>query len=199
MAIKKEYIKKNIEELIPYEFNNKKHSKEQVDKIINSIKENEYINPIIIDENWIILSWHWRLEALRKLNYKEVEVIRINWLTESQKKKYRILDNRLADLAEYDLENLKVDLGELEDESLNKLFEEFSLNIEELDDDFNLPSWDKWELETITFTLHREQNIRLKEALEISKSMWDFWETWNDNSNWNALARIVDIFLLQNN
>ena len=123
--MEKLYIKEKLENLVPYEFNNKKHSKKQIDLIINSIKENEYINPIIIDENNIILSWHWRLEALKQLWYKETEVIKVEWLTENQKKKYRILDNRLADLAEYDLENLKIDLEELEDNSLNELFKEY--------------------------------------------------------------------------
>ena len=52
-------------------------------------------------------------------------------LTEEQKKKYRLLDNRLSDLSEYDLENLKLELQELNDERLNGLFEEFDLKLEE--------------------------------------------------------------------
>lgn len=62
---------------------------------------------------------------------KEVPVIQYTDLTEEQKKKYRLLDNRLSDLSEYDLENLKLELQELNDERLNGLFEEFDLNLDE--------------------------------------------------------------------
>ena len=62
---------------------------------------------------------------------KEVPVIQYTDLTEEQKKKYRLLDNRLADLSEYDLENLKLELQELNDEWMNDLFSEFDLKLEE--------------------------------------------------------------------
>ena len=52
-------------------------------------------------------------------------------LTEEQKKKYRLLDNRLSDLSEYDLDNLKLELQELNDGWMNGLFEEFDLKLEE--------------------------------------------------------------------
>ena len=120
-----------LDQLIPYERNNKIHNAEQVKKIAKSIKELWFRAPILIDENFIILAWHWRLAAAKKLKLKEVPVIQYTDLTEDQKKKYRLLDNRLADLSEYDLENLKLDLQELNDDRLNGLFEEFDLKLEE--------------------------------------------------------------------
>ena len=120
-----------IDTLIPYERNNKIHDAEQIKKIAKSIKELWFRAPILIDENNVILAGHWRLAAAKKLKLKEVPVIQYTDLTEEQKKKYRLLDNRLADLSEYDLENLKLELQELNDERLNGLFEEFDLKIEE--------------------------------------------------------------------
>ena len=150
----------SIDTLIPYERNNKIHDAEQIKKIAKSIKELWFRAPILIDENNIILAWHWRLAAAKKLKLKEVPVIQYTDLTEEQKKKYRLLDNRLADLSEYDLENLKLELQELNDERLNGLFEEFDLNLEEeerneeIEDEAPLPptdpivqEWDIFELD----------------------------------------------------
>ena len=120
-----------VDQLIPYERNNKIHTEEQVKKIAKSIKELWFRSPIIVDENRVILAGHWRLAAAQKLKMKEVPVIQYTDLTEEQKKKYRLLDNRLSDLSEYDLENLKLELQELNDERLNGLFEEFDLNLDE--------------------------------------------------------------------
>ena len=148
-----------IDQLIPYERNNKIHDAEQIKKIAKSIKELWFRAPILIDENNVILAGHWRLAAAKKLKLKEVPVIQYTDLTEDQKKKYRLLDNRLADLSEYDLENLKLELQELNDERLNGLFEEFDLKIEEewneeIEDEAPLPptdpiiqEWDIFELE----------------------------------------------------
>lgn len=121
----------SIDTLIPYERNNKIHDAEQIKKIAKSIKELWFRAPILIDENNIILAGHWRLAAAKKLKLKEVPVIQYTDLTEDQKKKYRLLDNRLSDLSEYDLENLKIELQELNDERMNDLFSEFDLQLEE--------------------------------------------------------------------
>lgn len=150
----------SIDQLIPYERNNKIHDAEQIKKIAKSIKELWFRAPILIDEKNIILAWHWRLAAAKKLKLKEVPVIQYTDLTEDQKKKYRLLDNRLADLSEYDLENLKLELQELNDERLNGLFEEFDLKLEEeewnedIEDEAPLPpadpivqEWDIFELD----------------------------------------------------
>ena len=121
----------SIDTLIPYERNNKIHDEQQTKKIAKSIKELWFRAPILIDENFVILAGHWRLAAAKKLKLKEVPVIQYTDLTEEQKKKYRLLDNRLADLSEYDLENLRLELQELNDEWMNDLFSEFDLKLEE--------------------------------------------------------------------
>lgn len=121
----------SIDTLIPYDRNNKIHDEAQIKKIAKSIKELWFRAPILVDENFVILAGHWRLAAAKKLKLKEVPVIQYTDLTEDQKKKYRLLDNRLADLSEYDLENLKIELQELNDERMNDLFSEFDLQLEE--------------------------------------------------------------------
>ncbi len=120
-------VYKKLEELIPYEFNNKIHWEEQINRIANSIKEFWFLNPILIDDNNIIVAGHGRYEASKKLKLKKVPTITTENLTQEQIKKYRILDNRLADLSEYNLENLKLELEELGDQDLIDLFDEFKL------------------------------------------------------------------------
>lgn len=120
-----------LDQLIPYERNNKIHNAEQVKQIAKSIKELWFRAPIIVDENFVILAGHWRLAAAQKLKLKEAPVIQYTDLTEEQKKKYRLLDNRLSDLSDYDLENLRLELQELNDEWMNDLFSEFDLKLEE--------------------------------------------------------------------
>jgi len=58
-------------------------------------------------------------------------VIQYTDLTEDQKKKYRLLDNRLGDIAEYDRDNLREELKEIDDKWLTDMFKELDLGLEE--------------------------------------------------------------------
>jgi site-specific DNA-methyltransferase (adenine-specific) len=107
-------IEKEVNSLIPYEFNNKIHDEIQINKIANSIKEFWFLQPIVIDKNNIVVVWHWRLEWAKKLWLEKIPCILAEELNEEQIKKYRILDNRLNE-SDYDLWNLKLELDWLED------------------------------------------------------------------------------------
>ena len=120
-----------VEKLIPYKNNNKIHDENQIKKIAKSIKECGFRAPILVDENRVILAGHGRLEGAKKLKMKTVPVIQYTDLTEEQKKKYRILDNRLGDLAEYDLDALKEELAEINDGWMTELFDEYELGMDE--------------------------------------------------------------------
>ena len=101
-----------IAEIKPYERNPRKNDK-AVDGVISSIKECGYISPIIVDENNIVLSGHTRLKAIQRLKWEEVEVVQITGLTEEQKKKFRLLDNKTNELAEWDFDMLEQELNGL--------------------------------------------------------------------------------------
>ena len=119
------------ETLVPYEKNNKFHSEDQVKKIARSIREIGFRSPILVDENRVILAGHGRVAGAIKAKLKEVPVVQYTDLTEEQKKKFRILDNRLGDLAEYDLENLKEELREIDDKWLTDMFKDMELGLDE--------------------------------------------------------------------
>ena len=63
----------NINDLVPYQNNAKKHPQKQIDKIKKSIEEFGFNDPIAIDENNMIIEGHGRYEALRQLEYENVE------------------------------------------------------------------------------------------------------------------------------
>lgn len=118
-----------ISDLLPYAFNNKKHSANQISSIVSSIKEFGFVQPIVVEKDYQIIIGHARWEAAKKLKLLEVPVLIMDELTENQAKRLRLLDNRLSDLGEYDLDNIKIELEALGDEDLWDLFKD--LNIEE--------------------------------------------------------------------
>ena len=89
----------SIERLQPYEKNARVHSKEQVGQIAASIVEFGFLNPILVDSNDGIVAGHGRLSAAKELALDEVPVVVLDHLTESQKKAYILVDNKLAENA----------------------------------------------------------------------------------------------------
>lgn len=103
----------------PYDKNNRKHNETQVERIAKSIKEFGFNQPIVVDEDNTILVGHGRLEASIKLRLKEVPVLKLKGLKESQKKAYRILDNKLQNDSEWDFDNVNLELDFLEDDGFD--------------------------------------------------------------------------------
>lgn len=114
----------NIADLIPYE-NNPRINDHVVNYLVNSIREFGFRNPIIIDKNNVIVCGHTRLKACEKIGYTTVPCIRADDLTEDQVKAFRIADNKIAELAEWDLDKLSIELDEI-----NLDMEAFGVEIE---------------------------------------------------------------------
>ena len=112
---------REINTLIPYINNSRKHSDEQVAQIAASIKEFGWTNPILVDGNNGLIAGHGRLLAARKLNMDKIPVIELAHLSEIQKKALIIADNKLALNADWDNEILKLEIGSLEDFNLSIL------------------------------------------------------------------------------
>lgn len=108
--------RRSIDSLIPYAKNSRTHSDEQVAQIAASMKEWGWTNPILIDETGSIIAGHGRVLAARKLGYTEAPVMLAEGWTKAQKAAYIIADNKLALNAGWDVDMLKLELGELESE-----------------------------------------------------------------------------------
>lgn len=102
--------------LIPYARNSKKHADWQIDKIAASMKEFGWTQPILIDRDGVIIAGHGRLMAAQKLGLDKVPTIRLEHLTDAQRKALVIWDNRSAEIGtEWDVEFLRVELEDLKD------------------------------------------------------------------------------------
>jgi len=105
----------SVDTLIPYAKNARTHSDEQVAQIAGSIKEFGFNNPVLVDKDNSVIAGHGRLMAARKLGYKEVPVVKLEHLTESQRKAYILADNRIALNSGWDTSMLSLELQDLED------------------------------------------------------------------------------------
>jgi ParB family transcriptional regulator, chromosome partitioning protein len=103
----------SIDKLIPYARNPRKNDA-AVDSVAASIKEFGFKQPIVIDAENVVVAGHTRLKAAKKLGIKEVPCLRADDLTPDQIKAYRILDNKVAEKSEWDLELLPLELSEIE-------------------------------------------------------------------------------------
>lgn len=103
-----------IDRLIPYANNARTHSSEQIKLIQSSLREFGFINPVIIDKNFGIIAGHGRVIAAQKEGITKIPCVKVEYLTEAQKKAYILADNRLAELSEWDEELLKIEIEELE-------------------------------------------------------------------------------------
>lgn len=106
-------VYKQIKELKPYKKNAKKHNKEQVEQIANSIKEFGFTQPVIIDKNNEVVAGHGRILGAKKAGLKQVPTVCLEDLTEEQIKAYRLVDNKLNE-SEWDYIMLDKELNVLE-------------------------------------------------------------------------------------
>ena len=104
-----------LEALIPYARNSRTHSEAQVAQIAGSIREFGFTNPVLIDGAGGIIAGHGRVMAARKIGLEQVPCIRLDYLTEAQRRAYVIADNKLAMNAGWDDEMLRLELLDLQD------------------------------------------------------------------------------------
>lgn len=103
-----------VGELIPYANNARTHSDGQIAKLQASIREFGFVNPVLIDGSKNIIAGHGRVEAAKREGIDEVPCVFVEHLTDTQRKAYILADNRLAELAGWNIELLQMELLDLE-------------------------------------------------------------------------------------
>lgn len=123
-------VYKKVEDLKPY-VNNPRFNDEAVEQVANSIKEFGFKVPMVIDKNNVIVAGHTRYKASLELGLKEVPCIVADDLTEEQVKAFRLADNKVSELAQWNYELLDEELQELLDFNMEDFG--FSIQIEDID------------------------------------------------------------------
>ena len=155
-----------ISEIKPYRNNAKIHTTEQIEQIAKSIREFGFNDPIAIS-NGVIVEGHGRLLAAQKLGIEELPVIRLDGLTEAQRRAYTLIHNQLTLNSDFDLDTLN---GELEDlQSLDDFdldFADFGFDdLFSIDEIEEVAGYDKnnddrqYFEKTFTFPIEKKQQI----------------------------------------
>ena len=178
--LKIEYLE--IGQLQPYERNAKKHDVDDVQAICRSIEQFGFSDPIGIwgKENTIV-EGHGRLEAAKRLGLEKVPVIRLDHMTDEQRRAYALAHNKTAELSGWLDEVLKEEIESLQD-----------FNMEDFGFDFGEVVLDKAEIE--------EDDFEIEEALpeEPKAKLGDIYQLGNhrlicgDSTSSETIALLMD-------
>lgn len=108
-----------IEALLPYARNPRLHSEAQIAQIAASMVEFGWTNPVLVDGKNGVIAGHGRLVAARKLGLKQVPVVELAHLSETQKRAYVIADNQLTLASAWDEAMLRVELEAIRDDDFD--------------------------------------------------------------------------------
>ena len=115
-------VEREVDKLIPYSKNAKKHDETQISNVAESIKQFGFVQPVVVDKNGVIVIGHCRTLAAKKLGMKTVPCVMVDELTDEQVRALRIIDNKTNespwdydllgdDLADIDLSGYDFDFG----------------------------------------------------------------------------------------
>lgn len=156
-----------VADLRPHERNPRTHSKKQVEQIAESIKRFGFTNPVLVDRDGQVIAGHGRIEAAKLLGMATVPVLRLEHMTEAEKRAYVIADNRLAELAGWDNDLLALEL----------------VAVAELDSEFDLAltGFDVAEIEALLNGLEsgeqqEEEPVQIDEQAPVVSRVGDMWQ-----------------------
>lgn len=176
-----EYV--NIDELRPYENNAKIHTKVQIEQIKSSIKQFGMNDPIAIwGEDNIIIEGHGRLIACRELGINKVPVIRLDNLTEEQRKAYTLIHNQTTMNTGFDIDILNEELNNIINIDMSEFDFNFDFNLDEfeIEDTKEDITENKIEDESVIYEIvfnNKEERKKWYDFLEKIKNKYSNLET----------------------
>jgi DNA modification methylase len=102
-----------IERLIPYADNARLHSEADIDKLADSLRRFGWTNPVLVDENGVLICGHGRVRAAAKLGLTSIPVMVARGWSDEEKRAYRLADNQLTLRGSWDLQLLGKELREI--------------------------------------------------------------------------------------
>lgn len=164
--LKIEYIP--IGELKPYEKNAKIHTQEQIEQIKNSINQFGMNDPIAIWKNNTIIEGHGRYIACQELGFKKVPIIRLDKLSNQQRKAYTLIHNKLTMNTDFDLDILNEEL-----ETIKIDMTEFGFELENIDMNFDVEDTEDYDG---YYGDERERTNRAYNLDLVENVTNDFWQ-----------------------
>ena len=172
-----------LKDLIPYANNPRK--KQAVDKVASSLKEFGWQQPIVVNEENVIIAGHTRYQAAQKLGFTKVPVQIAKGLTDAQVKAYRILDNRANQDALWDDELLKIEVQDLD----------------KMDIDLSLTGFDDKELDKLLYEEKKglTDEDAVPENVEPRVKQGELWQLGNHRLLCGDSTNKADVDRLMNN
>ena len=152
MKLQVEYVP--ISTIKPYKRNAKLHPQEQIEQIKNSMQEFGNIDPIGVWHDEIV-EGHGRYEALKQMGVKEIPIIRLDDLTDEQRRAYSLTHNKLTMNSDFDLALLDTELAEIETIDMTLLGFDENVGGAELPQNLD----DDTEKESIVITLNIKSQV----------------------------------------
>jgi ParB-like chromosome segregation protein Spo0J len=159
MELKIEYV--DINSIKEYKNNAKLHPKEQIEQIKKSIEQFDMNDPIGVWNNEIV-EGHGRLLACKELGYTEVPIIRLDHLTDEERKAYTLAHNKLTMNSDFDIDILTAEL----DDILNIDMSDFGFDLDLEDEEIERKDLSNKEFEKYEIIITCENELDLQQKYE---------------------------------
>jgi len=176
----------DINRVVPYARNPRKNDA-AVDKVAASLKEFGWRQPIVVDGEGVIIAGHTRYKAARQLGMDKVPVHVADNLTPAQIKAYRIADNKVGELAEWDMELLALEIEDLK-------LDDYPIDLTGFDVG-ELPGYEEPEPQDAEPQIDRAEELRKEWGVE-SGQLWELGDhrlLCGDSTNADDVARVMDV------
>jgi len=179
----------SLKDIHPYARNPRKND-EAVKNVAASIREFGFLVPLVIDANHEIVAGHTRYKAAQSLGLKTVPCVIADELTDEQIRAFRLADNKVGEMAQWDMDLLPLELADIALPMADFGFEVIS--DEDFSENFTLDDGEKKPFQQISITVHDEQAKLILAAIKYVYDQKAVTETFtNENHNGNGLYEVV--------
>lgn len=184
-----------LSDILPYEKNPRKNDN-AVDAVAASIRQFGFLVPLVIDREHVIVAGHTRYKAAQRLGMKTVPCVVADELTEDQIKAFRLADNKVGEMAQWDVDLLPLELADIAMDMSAFGFE--AVSDEDFGEEFTLDDGGKKPFQQISLTLHDKQAELLHAAIAHVYANEEVAETFgNENKNGNGIYEVVRQWAVQ--
>ncbi len=178
-----------LKDIHPYARNPRKND-EAMKNVAASIRQFGFLVPLVIDRNHEIVAGHTRYKAAQFLGLKEVPCVIADELTEDQIKAFRLADNKVGEMAQWDMDLLPLELADIVMPMTDFGFQ--AISDDDFSDQFTLDAGEKKPFQQISITVHDEQARLILAAIKYVYDQDAVKETFtNENHNGNGLYEVV--------